>query len=205
MLLLQSDVADLRSIVVDRLESLYEEQSAILFVYIDYKDPATQSVSTIFANLLKQLLQRLEQTGLPPDIHQSLDKFQSNIRVHHMDVTEYIQLILSASKYFLSVYLVIDALDECHNSAFRRNLLTAINQIRDGTNNLKILISSRPHISLENSFPSTEILEIRASASDLEKYARAKLETYSHISETLKTKILTDLLSKTDGTYSRIR
>lgn len=201
MLLLQSDVADIRSIVVDRLERLYGEKSAVLFVYIEYKDPATQSVSAILANLLKQLLQRLEQSGLPSDINQSLDKFQSSIRAHHMDVTDYVQLILRASKYFVSVYLVIDALDECHSGGFRRNLLTTVNQIRDGANNLKVLISSRPHISLENSFPSTENLEIRASASDLAKYSRAKLETYSHIPETLKTKILTDLLSKTDGTY----
>ena len=186
--------------MVDRLESLYGEKSAVLFVYIDYEDPATQSVPTIFANLLKQLLQRLEPTGLPSDINQSLDQFQSSIRAHHMDVTDYVRLILSASKYFVSVYLVVDALDECLSGGFRRNLLTAINQIRDGANNLKILISSRSHISLENSFPSTENLEIRASASDLAKYARAKLETYSHIPETLKTKILTDLLSKTDGT-----
>jgi hypothetical protein len=187
--------------VIDRLESLSGDSSAVVFVYIDYKDPATQSVANILANFLKQLLEKFEATPLPLDLCQSLNQIQSKLRSNHVELREYVKLIRCAAKYFVSVYFVIDALDECDSSSFRRSFVASMKDVVDDISNVKLLITSRRHISIGNVFNQIEEIELRASPSDLRAYALVKLGTYAHISESLKAKILHELLSKTDGTY----
>jgi hypothetical protein len=70
---------------------------------------------------------------------------------------------------------------------------------KDGSN-VKILVTSRPHISLKNIFISMESIEIRAQVSDIQLYIREKLGPYDHFGDALKERIVAQLTSTAKGT-----
>lgn len=188
-----------RSLIVDRLRRIFGSNCPIVFAYLDYKDQPTRGVTPVLANLLKQLLQ-LFKPNLPNELKRDLNALQANIGSYQDNATDYIQLILRAANYFPTVFFIFDALDECEKNGLRWELLDCINALQNGGTNVKILITSRPHISLERLSSPPESIAIRANISDIECYIRAKLDLYHRMSAGLKEEIVKRLTSTAEGT-----
>jgi hypothetical protein len=117
-----------------------------------------------------------------------------------MSSAHYIKLILRCSEFFTTVFFIFDALDECLEAGSRKNLVTSITAIQNGGKNIKVLITSRPHLAWETSFSVAETLELRSHVDDRKLYIRSELEMYTHIPDMLKTEIEMALLSRPDDT-----
>jgi hypothetical protein len=85
------------------------------------------------------------------------------------------ELLISIPKEFNSVYLVIDALDECKDGDCRSELLRAFRTFQVS---MKLLVTSRPHLEdLNDSLAHALQVKLRAVESDIRDYVYKKLET----------------------------
>ena len=196
-LLSLNDANPLRSIIVDELEHVLSNYCPIVYVYLDYTDPATHDATAVLANLLKQLLQAFK-SDLPKEVKRDFDTLRAKIACYKANSNDYIHTILRAVKYFTVVFFLFDAIDEWERDGARGELLKCIRALENGAANVKVLITSRPHISLENIFESLESIEVRTNVSDVKTYIRAKL--HSRVNAAVEEEIVTQLTASADAT-----
>ena len=178
--------------MIDHLERTFGLNAGISFVYFDYKDPETQSCVEIAANMLKQLLSRLPD--IPDNLANLLDDIRSDAR-HSIDISKITKTIGEVVHNFSSIFLLIDALDECESFTARRDLLRLLKLLRGP--NIRIFITCRPHIQ---PLEEAHTVDIRAHREDLDTYVRAKLEN-ANITRELREEIVDKLLKSAHGTY----
>ena len=189
----------LRSLIVDQLPNIVGRDCAIVYAYLDYTNQSTRAVLAVLASLLKQLL-RAFKSDLPDDVKYELNVMQADLQSYRINWSNYIRLILRAARYFPTVFLIFDALDEWERNGPRWQLLHCMKTLQKDGTNVKILVTSRPHISLKNFFVSMESIKIRAQVSDIEMYIREKLEPYDHLGDGVKKRIVAQLTSTAKGT-----
>ena len=158
-------------------------------MYFDYKDSETQNVVNVAANVLKQLISQF--ADIPNDIMELLHDMRSNAR-HSLDLSSIMKVINAIVPRFASVYLVVDALDECESYATREQFLKFLERLEEA----KTLITGRPHIQPHM---YAEILPIQAQDTDIETYIRFKLED-TRIKRELQEEIVAKLLQTAGGT-----
>lgn len=192
----------LASIVVDHLQTAFPDGDVgIAFAYLNHQERIQQTPVNIMGSLLKQLVQ--ERPSLC-DLLKPLYKknHQRNTVPTLSDIsTAFRQILAEYSK----VYVVIDALDECpEHNGFRDILLQELGLL---SQHVRLLVTSRPHISIEYDIEGAVPVEIQASQSDLRKYlqeriARAhRLIRYVRPDVELKTAIVDTLLGNAQGMY----
>ena len=170
-----------------------------MYAYLDYTDQSTRAVLAVLASLLTQLLHAF-RSEMPDDVKYEFNAMQADLQSYRINSNIYIRLILRAARYFPTVFLIFDALDEWERNGPRWQLLDCMKTLQKDGANVKILITSRPHISLKNIFVSMESIEIRAQVSDIELYIREKLGPYDHFGDALKERIVAQLTSTAKGT-----
>jgi hypothetical protein len=175
-----------RSTVIDYLSDRFrqDENIEVLYVYFDYKTEPTQSVNYTCANLLKQMLSRFENI---PFAIESLYN-ESIRRGTRPESASLIRLLLLFSERFSSIYVVLDALDECSDH-HRMEILKLVYELSQKSA-YKFLISGRPHFQVGDILSNVSTCEIRANRSDLEQYTRERLEREGNINELVARKCL---------------
>jgi hypothetical protein len=179
--------------VVEYLKQNYGNNSAITYVYFDYKDQATQDVVNLLANILKQILSQLGEVS--DELITAIDDLRSQSR-HFLDTSQVSEIIKLAANQLNRTYIIVDSLDDCRESSVRAQFLTIMDRLKAG--NLRIFIACRPHISRS---PHAEVLYIRARDTDIETYVLRKLESKGRISVELRELIVSKLLSTAKGTF----
>jgi hypothetical protein len=81
-------------------------------------------------------------------------------------------------KAFQSVYVVIDALDECDEKRYRRRFLQFLTSMRSyASSSIRFLVTSRPHIAdISTTFSSEIPIMLEANDSDVRKYLEKRIE-----------------------------
>jgi hypothetical protein len=118
-----------------------------------------------------------------------------------MNIRDLISLFFSCCKYFVEIYVLFEAIDECADFGLRWKLSTFCEEaLRMGPTH-RILVSSRPHLSMEL-LKDAVSLHIRTDTADLEKYIRENLRYMgSRFSPALREEITRALLQHADGWY----
>lgn len=139
----------LTSTVVEYLQySLASKDNgiALAYFYIDYRDPAKQSLDACLATLVRQLLghnprgmERLERLS-----EQKQRSFSKNLTT-----TEYIGVLTDLANLQTKVYTVIDALDEAPDPEAFVSALAQLSDPQNGTP-VAVLVSSRNDAHLED-------------------------------------------------------
>jgi hypothetical protein len=180
------------AMVVEHLNEIYGDKSAIAYIYFDYKDQETQDAVNLLANVVKQILSRLD--AISDDLLAVLDDMRSQSR-HYLDSSKVIEVIRLVAEHLSQTYIIVDALDECRESSTRAHLLESLDQLR--SKNIKIYVASRPHIQ---HIRGAEVLQIRARDTDIETYVRSKLEKAGRVTPALREQIIARLLISAKGT-----
>jgi hypothetical protein len=166
------------SIIVDHLRKNLGADGEVAVMYCDYKNGETQSPENLMASLWRQFVfghplsdtvKKLHTKHHEPHTHPSLDEVMEVLLSH---IRGY-----SQSK----VFVVVDAVDECtadHNS--RQTLLTKLRELQP---HIHLMITSRPHITLEYDFPDIIRLEITQEANDddIQSYVSARISGDRHL------------------------
>jgi hypothetical protein len=167
-------------------------QFAWIYIYCDYRDKDKQDTCSIIGELAKQLF--LQSETVPDEVWRLFDK-------HTRITTENAQKIFTLLlRGFESIYICIDALDECEPQP-RGALLRFLSTFDNGS--LRIFCTSRTSIETE----ATELLgplgtttmQISAHEEDLRRHIEVQIAQDRHkkaMDERLQEEITEALLSR---------
>lgn len=182
--------------VIEYLRHSFPKDCGLAYVYFDYQEHATQNITSVFINLLKQLVDCFGEQPLPEELAQRLDKARAN-PASTMDTRNVTQLILLCAQHFSKTFLIFDAIDECEDSTARWKLLSFLTMLSQSRGHIKGLVTCRPYISIP-SLNSDNVVHIQAHKSDLEAYVWEKTEHTGYTDE-LRNDIVVKIVENADG------
>lgn len=193
----------LASIVIDELHDRFGSggETAIAYLYCNFKRQDEQSAIELLSSLLKQLAQ--SQSPLPSSIQEIYSEHTAKgTRPSMGEVSETIIKLLSRASDSAKTYVVIDALDECRTyDGSRTRLLDAMFEIQRASN-INLLATSRFISEITERFKEQPALEIRASTADVTRYLQgnlAMLPAFVSRNSKLQTEISTEITRTVDG------
>jgi hypothetical protein len=151
------------------------------------------------ASLLKQLLQCLGPKPWPKVLLQKL-LLQSATPRSLLDINALSDLIRLCIEQFNKTFFIFDAIDELESRADRACLFDFLDAARTWNGDVKILLTSPPHISLNQLQKSAQILSMAVSDADLKIYIRYQIK-YRQFGLDLENEIIAQILSAADGMY----
>lgn len=194
----------LASIVIDHLHTSFNKNPnvGIAYVYCNFRRQDEQKADDLVANLLKQLA-----SGLPSfpaalkDLYDGYSRSQSRPSLSELAET----LCLVAGMYEERVFIVVDALDECHPSdRCRSDFLGEILGLqRVSGSKVNVFATSRPGISdISEMFEGHPSLELFASREDVERYLQGHMGELGRVvarRPELQREIIDIILDAVDG------
>ena len=155
--------------MVEYLKQTHDsETTRTLCIYCNHKEQSEQTPVNLIASLLKQLIQDGHR------VHDSLNALykRHGLRSTRPSLGEISELIRQEFGLYRQIFVVVDALDECQEyNGYRSRLIEELQRIT-GVN---LMITSRPHLDIHDSFPDIMLLEVRASDEDLCAYINARM------------------------------
>ena len=119
---------------------------ALAYFYIDYRDPAKQSIDACLATIVRQMVDQNPQgTKQLEELHEQKQRSFSR----NLTAGEYIGIIKLLADMQTKVYIVIDALDEAPDPVPFVDAFTQLSSRECGTP-IVMLVSSRNSTNLEN-------------------------------------------------------
>ncbi|KAJ7351586.1 hypothetical protein DFH08DRAFT_993239 [Mycena albidolilacea] len=158
------------SMVVDHLSAAFRNNKdiGVACIYLNHKEVDNQTPSKLLAAVWRQLLLNRDINSDAKDLYQ-----QHHEKGTPPSLQEVASILSSSLKGFSQIFIIVDAMDE-YPKLQRRILLQHLAKIGSNAN---IMITSRPHISLDPSFfPNARTLVIQAMPEDIQKYINAQID-----------------------------
>jgi hypothetical protein len=161
-------------------------------------------------NILRSFVKQLAVSPEKDAIHYSLtqiyyQKAAPGFNSKELSFPESEALLVQLIETHQCTTLIVDALDECHES-LRRELIEAFDRLINTSTNLKILISSRRNDDIKLQLEQKANVGISATDNqkDISKFVANKIETNKKgrripIPEDLQEEIIQTLLVKSEG------
>ncbi|KAF1950294.1 ankyrin, partial [Byssothecium circinans] len=142
----------------------------VAYVFCNYNAREQQHTVHLLAAMLKQLVQS------SPSAVKHAEKLREKCKKSHtrFTTTDIIDTLSSVLEGFTTVYVVVDALDECSDEV--RFSLPAKLQELQGKYDLRILVTSRFSSGIIDTFNNALSLEVRADPKDVELYIASRIE-----------------------------
>ncbi|KAF1996905.1 hypothetical protein P154DRAFT_397109, partial [Amniculicola lignicola CBS 123094] len=154
------------------LNSVQSSSHGVAYVYCNYKAQEEQDVSGIMAAILKQLVQgRLSIIEPVERLHK-----QHVDRVTRPSLNEVLSALRDVLARYSTVYIVIDALDECRDSDGTRGQLLARLRELQARIDVRLLVTSRFMPGIVDAFKDALKLEVRASNEDVKRFVAGKMD-----------------------------
>lgn len=160
-------------IVVDDLLTKFSAHGDVVvaYVYCNYRQHQEQKSEDFLLSILKQLLQRRPQ--IPEEAKELYHRHQAKGSRPSCD--EIRKLVHSIAELFPRVFIIIDALDECHSSDEGRwKIVSEILELGSKTS-ANIFATSRPVPDIVSWFQYSLKKEISASEDDVLKYIDGRM------------------------------
>ncbi|KAL8875351.1 MAG: hypothetical protein Q9198_006279 [Flavoplaca austrocitrina] len=190
----------LASVVVDflRTRPVKHDSIGMAVIYCNFNERDQQKPENLLAACCVQLIQ--------PSQHPLREVLTEVYRKHDSGKTrptweDIVRVFEDSTKNLDTVYLVVDALDEC--SPNTRQIL--INYFKVLPANSRLLVTTRPIDEITREFFDSPTIEIRADPGDLKKYIASRiagnrrLEGYVRDASSLKADIHEKVVAKADG------
>jgi hypothetical protein len=184
------------AIAIDYLCKMKQRDNiGVAYLFCSYKTQNDQTALSLFAALLRQLVQGL--LNIPDPVIRMYDDHLKQKSRPLLD--EIFQVLQSICSNYTRVYIVIDALDECANNDNTRNQL--IDKLRElqAKIEVRLLFTSRPNIKIEEKFQSDPILEVRAGEEDVRRFLEGQMSRLPAHTEQLKRTIRDKIAEAVDG------
>lgn len=207
----------LASIIIDDLITLFgSSDSPAIYFYCSRTTAEPERESPIEA--LRSLIRQLAETTDPPRISKTLLE-----KSKHADLTENsrdrsslfmedcVEILVEYSQAFSSVFIVIDALDECDPNEWL-DLLTSLEELKTrSVCRMKILVTSREDVDIKEHFTSANVPSSRMTAhentSDIVQFVKKTLDQvieskkllYGRVDDELRQLIETSISTQAEG------
>ncbi|KAJ6555662.1 hypothetical protein DFH09DRAFT_1037923 [Mycena vulgaris] len=189
----------LASLVVNYLGNKSQDQNiGVASVYLNHKETELQTPQNVLTGLWRQLV---FGKSIPAAVHALYkDHHEKNTRPP-LDIVH--AVLTSSIGEYRKVYFVIDALDE-YPEKQRNVLLTHLAMLGPTVN---LMITSRPHVTLEPFLERVQHLEIQATEDDLSQYVTQYISKSHRLSRHVQThpelykEIESTILSNAQGMF----
>lgn len=182
-----------RSLVVDELLSTLRGPSVgIAYVYCDYRAQASQTLSLITANILRQLL--AQQTNIPLSLRTVFERSRRD--GFPATVSELTRGLRDVCLSFDKCFILIDAIDEFDvNDANRiTDLLLSLDDL--ASRGVKVFITSRALPSNPRLEQHASMVSISAHEADIKAYVSQILREDANISELMDDQLRMEITNK---------
>jgi hypothetical protein len=159
------------AIAIDHLKEVQSSTVGVAYVYFNYKAHEKQDIANLLAAILKQLVQARPSIAGPVEL----------LHKHHADqgtkpsANEIFSALKSVVSKFLTIFVVVDALDECADGdGTRRRFLSQLQALQAGTD-LRLMITSRFIFDIVAEFREALALEVRASDEDVKRFVAGQI------------------------------
>ena len=174
-----------------------------MFVYCNYKDVEKQTVTNLLSCLIRQLLIQKPQSVL----REAAALYESHHSVGTSpSVVEYINVLEAAVSRLATLYIVIDALDECSDEhGGRKTLISELSRLK-----LQLLVTSRDLPSIGRQLQDAIHLDVCAREDDILNYIGTRIANSERLSahvakdEQLKDVIRTTVATRAGGMYRNV-
>ena len=183
------------AIAIDYL-CMTAECDGVAYLFCNYKAQANQSLSSLLAALLKQLVQRR------PDIAAPVMQVYNNClkRKRRPSLDEILQALQSVCSSYTTVSIVVDALDECVARDGAR-LIDNLHQLQPRID-VRLLFTSRFMPEITQKFSLNTTLEVRASREDVRRFTAGQIPRLPNCvqrDEELKQTVQNKIIEAVDG------
>jgi Cdc6-like AAA superfamily ATPase len=148
-------------------------------IYLNHKEVEVQTPVKLLAGLWRQLVFKSGITSEVQDLYE-----QHSESCTTPSLPEIHDILHSAIADFLKVYIVVDALDEYPHDQW---LILLEHLVAMGPT-VNLMLTSRPHITHDDSFPHITTLEVRATDDDVQKYVDERIKRSSRLLKHLQTR-----------------
>jgi len=147
-----------------------ERDLAVAWLYCDYFAHQEQSATAMLGSILKQLVSIGE---VPEDVRQIFRKRFSDRGLRLLDAVEMLKTTIALLP---SVYICIDALDECTPES-RQELLGSLREIVRESPSTRVLFTGRSHIQgeVKKYFAVVIIIPVSPTDDDIRSYLGVRL------------------------------
>jgi hypothetical protein len=167
--------------VVDYLRAAFRDNQdiGVACIYLNHKEADQQPPTKLLAGLWRQLV-----------LDRDIGSIAENLYKQHRgkgtapSLEEVINVLSSSLKEFSQVFIIVDAMDEYPE--LQREIL--LQQLAVMSNNVNLMITSRPNISPESSLPNLETLDIEATQEDIQAYINAQIKLSPRLSKHIQKK-----------------
>ncbi|KAF3235111.1 hypothetical protein TWF192_001077 [Orbilia oligospora] len=158
--------------VIDWLEEkmLHKDTGdiGIAHIYFNYKRHGEETAEAVIANLLGQLSRRL--SSMPGSVR---NLYEQDAKGKKPKIEQYLEALSSVAAFYAKVFILVDALDECHPGERRQFLTEIFNfQTKGGAN---LFVTSRDIPDINAHFKESLKIEISGKEEDLRKYMEGSL------------------------------
>jgi hypothetical protein len=191
------------SIVVDELFKLSksDRDMGIAYVYCNFRRQEEQSLLSMLASLLKQLV--LCCSELPSGVEELFGRHAS--KNTHPSSVEIVTELHNTIRQLSRCYILVDALDECSISdGSRWNLVNELKDLQSLTS-LNLFLTSRSIMQIAQEIGTDCLqLEIRAADTDVQRFLASQLDrlpAFVRRDPAIQTEIKTVITQAVDGMY----
>jgi Cdc6-like AAA superfamily ATPase len=186
------------AVAIDHICRTSPNDVGIAYLFCSYKAQFDQTVPSLLSAILKQLLRSL--SDIPHPVRDIYDHHSKRRTKPHLD--ELVHAIVSTLSSYSTVYMVIDALDECSNKdGVRPQLIDNLCRLQASCN-VRLLFTSRNIPEVTEAFRSNPCLEVRASEEDVKHYIASHLPRLRiSIDDQLVRDIESKIVDAVDGMY----
>ena len=207
MLLLSCEANNLRSIVVDYLETSPSFKAAgVAYVYCDYKQKLKQTAENLTWSLAYQLAEQC--ASFPQEVRTIYENCTKKGRSPALGDLE--SVLLSVSQTFPNTFIIVDALDECSelDDADGGEGLKFLSILQRLGSSVRLFITSRPHEHIQKKFKGASQVDILPTRSDIETFVEFRINENPEFARrvnkgrnNLKGDITGKILSNYNGVY----
>ena len=157
------------AIAIDHLcRTTLSDDIGVAYLFCSYKAQAYQTVTSLFAALLKQLVQNRSDIAAP--VTQMYENHSKRKSRPFLD--EILQVLRSICRTYTTLYIVVDALDECEDRYATRSQLLDLLQGLQAGKNIQLMLTSR---FIPEQFQSAPRLEVRANEQDVRRFVAGQI------------------------------
>ncbi|KAF1955604.1 hypothetical protein CC80DRAFT_549295 [Byssothecium circinans] len=160
------------AVTIDYLsKSVQNSSHGVAYVYCNYKTQEQQDASSMLGAILKQLVQSRSSSVEPVErLHQR----HAN-RGTKLSFDEILVALRDVIAHYPTVYIVVDALDECRDDdGTRRRFLARLRDLQEESD-VRLMVTSRLLPDILEEFEEAMRLEVQASEEDVKRFVAGQI------------------------------
>lgn len=150
-----------------------QHDQGVAFIYFSYSDLEEQKPTKVIACILKQLLSR--KRHLPSVVESFYNSFNDKTEIPGFHPL--LDLLRTLSSEFSTIWILLDALDECEEGP-RDEILSPLLELN--RQSFRLFVTARPYLkytrSIQRSLETASRAQIVPDSFGLERYVRQRLQ-----------------------------